>query len=179
MKRARQNTSIGALRARLLDSMDEAANSTAAVTCTPPDGPPRLVDKDELLAVCHRVHRRFTGGPDVVTGEPANPTVMQEFIPPLHDIRYAVEYHRTSSNRDPVCRVTCRRYDWRLRNSVRSSSAAGSRGPEVQLTDESLMDEISRIVAQIDSHLSSTHGARVGTIKCATVSPPRAAMVTH
>lgn len=133
MKRARQNTSIGAIKARLVDGMDETANAVAGVTCTPPESVPRLVERGELLAVCHRVHRRLGGTPDVVAGEPANPTLVQEFVPPLHDIRYAVEYHRASGSKEAACRVTCRRYDWRLRNAARA--AATSRGPEVQLTD--------------------------------------------
>ena len=167
MKRARQNTSIGAMKARLLSGLDESVRNSAevpaAVVFAPADVAPRLVDTEELLDACHQVQRRQTVAPTDAEEEAAVPLVVQEHIAPLHDIRYAVEYHRAASSREPACRVTCRRYDWRVRNA---RAVAPGKGPEVQLTDESLMDEIGRIVSQLDSYLFETQKARLSTLKC-------------
>ena len=67
MKRARQNTSIGAMKARLLSGLDarglNSAEVPAAVVFAPADVAPRLVDTEELLDACHQVQRRQTVAP--------------------------------------------------------------------------------------------------------------------
>ena len=169
MKRARQNTSIGSIKARLLAGLDESvrnnADVPAAAVFAPANVAPRLIDAEELLDVTHRIQRRQQNAFATEAEEQEMPLLVQEHIPPLHDIRYAVEYHRSASNREPECRITCRRYDWRVRNVSRSVGQS-TRGPEVQLTDESLMDEIGRMVSNLDMYLFQQQKARLSTLKC-------------
>ena len=167
MKRARQNTSIGSTKARLLAGLDESvhADVPAATLFAPVNVAPRLIDAEELLDVTHRIQRRQQNAFSTEAEEAELPLLVQEHIPPLHDIRYAVEYHRSASNREPECRITCRRYDWRVRNVSRSVGQS-TRGPEVQLTDESLMDEIGRMVSNLDMYLFQRQKARLSTLKC-------------
>ena len=168
MKRARQNTSIGAIKARLLAGLDDQKNSATvptAVVYAPANVTPQLIDAEQLMSTCHTIQRRQQNAFADAESEAQVPLVIQEHMPPLHDIRYAVEYHRSASVREPECRITCRRYDWRVRNASRTMSQ-GSRGPEVQLTDEALMDEIGRMVSSLDTHLLQQHKARLSTLKC-------------
>lgn len=169
MKRARQNTSIGSIKARLLAGLDESVRNSAdvpaAVTYAPVSLAPRLIDAEQLLDACHLIQRRQQNAFADEESEAQLPLLIQEHVQPLHDIRYAVEYHRAASNREPECRITCRRYDWRVRN-VSRTVGQGSRGPEVQLTDESLMDEIGRMVSNLDMYLFQQQKARLSTLKC-------------
>jgi hypothetical protein len=194
MKRAKQNTNVDAARERLLlHARDQAASAgpdgasaavaVAVMMATAGAGVAELeqteLSREALEGTCRRLHRGSVG--DESIGEPV---LMQELVTPLHDIRYATEYScsaavgttAAAAAAAATCRVMCRRHHRRhgsggsgLHGAVARAAGAGEgavRSPEVLLTDASLLDEIRRVMGDLDRHLATQHGAQLRSVQC-------------